>query len=975
MDSDSLFQGIQYNSKYKHKQNKNKHNKSKYIGKEGFDDGTASSDAKVVADLQSQMNNLLTQLQTAEASTNTTIQNYITNTSSQNKFLNNNIVFSTGQYGYVTGQAVLRLYSSADIYNANIGVNGCPSSNNTINADFPWPDPSIIAVGQPITTGNSTIQLTMGTPITNIGESCGNEGTNVFVNSLIANPTATYQGCYADNAKNHVMTYLGNKPSQNIIKLINGNFNNPKLTNNSYKYINDSTTVPGWTVNAPLINNSTDWKYKLPYPEGQQAVSLQNLSNISQTVNLIPGTYTLKWNSIGRSTGSNLINVYCNVNTISPAQTVTTSPIFTYTPTNAWNLYSTPITISTTGNYTIGFYGTIHSPGDGSSAIQNIRLSTSSDNGQPDYTYDTCETAAIQNGYQYFALQNVNSSNMGYCGVSNDSIAITANGISNIPTKLTAIWSSGTTGQGNYAQLTDTGSLVVMNSNGANIFTTPASITITNNYVGCYVDHSTKKQPRAMTQLSNDRQTLDACNQLAISQNMSYYAIQNQKTITDSSNNKIYAGGCFGSNNLPTATKYGLNTNCAAISSSDSRITGRGWSNAIYSLSPGSNFFLVLQDDGNMCIYLGSSPLDNQGFVWHTKTNGKQQDPNPNMTATNSKYGLNYMTSSTGDLDTTTDQVLYPGDFIASTTGTTYLIMQEDGNLVLYTTTVTTNCSIINNIKNIYGGGIGANAIYNLNEVAYPAAMGKFGYVDPGSNLLEYPTSMINNNIPNPDSSCNTKVVNIDSVQWLNYLKGALMMPTTQCSVKALTNPQTEQITSLRQQLADVSTQLIQKLNSLETQNDTLNTQINTENTTLLQNAEQYKINAEKILAYSKQMPQVGGGNGQVGGGNGQVEGNGKVEGYENLFLDNIVSDSTINSTQRIYSYIIWSIIATILVLITINLFLNNEGSTLKIVLIVSIIIILMNALFREYALLVNILIIVMFIFLSKMSPNKQIPE
>ena len=113
----------------------------------------------------------------------------------------------------------------------------------------------------------------------------------------------------------------------------------------------------------------------------------------------------------------------------------------------------------------------------------------------------------------------------------------------------------------------------------------------------------------------------------------------------------------------------------------------------------------------------------------------------------------------------------------------------------------------------------------------------------------------------------------------------------------------------------------------------------------------------------------------QVGGGNGQVEGNGKVEGYENLFLDNIVSDSTINSTQRIYSYIIWSIIATILVLITINLFLNNEGSTLKIVLIVSIIIILMNALFREYALLVNILIIVMFIFLSKMSPNKQIPE
>ena len=1033
-----LIQGNQYNLKYKHNKHNNKHNKHKkcqYIGKEGFDGSTDvdndSTDSATVSNLQAQMTDLLTQLQAAEASTNTTVQNYITDTSRQNKFLNKNIVFSNGQYGYVTGQAVLRLYSSVDIYQANLGVNGCPG--NAINADFPWPDPTIVGVGQIITTKNNNIQLTMGTPINNIGESCGNEGTNVFVNSLINNPVPTYQGCYADNLTNPVMTYLGNKPPS-VIGITNGNFNEPQLANNTWKLINDSSTVPGWTFNAAaLTNNSLGWGYKLPYPEGNQSVSLQNLGSISQTINLNPGSYTLSWNSIGRPVGGgvNPIMVTCTSSTPN-----TNSNTYTYTPqNNSWDTYSTTIYVSSTGISTIMFAGT-NASGDKSSAIQNVSLLTNTDNGNADYTYGMCEQAAIQNGYQYFALQHVNSQKYGYCGLSNDNIKSTKYGNSTIPTNLIPLWSSKTTGSGNYAQLTNTGSLVVTNSTGSNIFSTPATTKELSNYIGCYQDHSSSTYPRSMNQLSTTLQTLDQCNQLAINQNMSYYAIQALHSTIDSSNNTIYTGTCFGSNDLPSATKYGTSTNCAAISSSDSRITGRGWSNAIYNNSPDSNFFLILQDDGNMCIYLGSGPTDNQGFIWNTGTNGKYKDPNPNMVASKSKYGLNYMVSSSENVDNTTNQVLYPGDFIASSTGTTYLIMQEDGNLVLYATIVSTNCKLIIKHSNTYGGGIGANALYNLNKTAYPNNMKKYGYIDAGSNLLEYPQDMINNihslntdqisnslrpisywtngsitdaqtacsnnsscnqfiistnptdpyynqyllctggitdlksypgfntyiqtSTPNPNSGCNKKVVNIDSVQWENYLKGSLMSPTTDCSVKELTNPQTKQVTSLRQQLADVSNQLIQKLDTIQAQNNSLNTQMSFENEQLLKNVSQYKINAEKILSYSKEMPSSGGNS---------------VEGYENAFLNNIVSDSNINSTQGVYSYIIWSIIATIMVVITIDLmFLNNQGTTLKILLFVSVIIIIMNALFREYALYVNILIIIMFI-LTKIKTNKQIPE
>ena len=54
------------------------------------------------------------------------------------------------------------------------------------------------------------------------------------------------------------------------------------------------------------------------------------------------------------------------------------------------------------------------------------------------------------------------------------------------------------------------------------------------------------------------------------------------------------------------------------------------------------------------------------------------------------------------------------GDFIGSTNGQTYLIMQSDGNLVLYTSTTSSKCG------NVGGKNTGAqdtNALYQLKNI------------------------------------------------------------------------------------------------------------------------------------------------------------------------------------------------------------------------------------------------------------------
>ena len=341
------------------------------------------------------------------------------------------------------------------------------------------------------------------------------------------------------------------------------------------------------------------------------------------------------------------------------------------------------------------------------------------------YSYNDCNNAAINGGYQYFALQNINSiSGKGYCGVTNDLTNATNLGKSTVPSQTVMLWKSNTNGtdKGVSASLTNQGSLVVFNGSAAHIFSTTGTEATPSNYYGCYADDATTP---AMSYKSSNANNYESCYNEAETKNMSYFGLQGLDATGKST--------CYMTNDLSSARKYGIATNCTNPSGN---YYGGGLSNAVYGTVQSSNYFLILQDDGNMVIYRGSGPTDNQGLIWESKTTGQQQDPNSLYTASQGKYGVSYLKNG---------QVLAPDDFVGNTTGSLYLKMQPDGNLVLYTSQSIDNCSIIGNMRggNQMGGGVKANALYELSEVGQIRNMGQIGYVGPDSKLYTYPATNI----------------------------------------------------------------------------------------------------------------------------------------------------------------------------------------------------------------------------------------
>lgn len=651
-------------------------------------------------------------------------QNYISRTSQSNPYLNKIIFFNSAKdknaYFYVTNKGIAKWFPSTEIYNSVLGNNGCPSVSDIIKIDIPW--------SNEYTNEGSSIPtippLIVGTSMT-LNQSCGNEGNNVYANNISSDTSATYRGCFQDDTTHPLMTFIGGSvpviPS--ISQIINGTFSQPSIQNDSYQYINSASSVPGWVFNAILINNSSAWGFIKPYPFGSQCVSIQKTQTISQSIKFNSGTYNISFYACGRnccdgSGTSNPINVQFNGITIS-----TVTP-----PVTSWTMYKIPFNVTANGNNTIMFSGTTSST-DRSTAIQNINITLTSSSNDPvgSYSYETCKNTAVDGGYQYFALQSVNpTSETGYCAVSNDIIAPTKNGQAFIVSGGIPLWQSNTVNNSvNTATLTVQGSLSVLNSSGTSIFSTPAqtssksNIAIPANYIGCYNDNGS----RTLGNNNGNGKTISDCALLSTNKKDTYFGLQ-------------YAQGnglseCWSGTDYNKATKLGLATNCRKLS--DGTWVGGGWSNAIYKNGePSVPYFLILQDDGNMCIYKGSGPQDSQGMIWCSGTSKRQQEPNPIYKASNGKFGLNYINTTAS---------LAVGDFIGSNDGSIYVIMQSDGNLVLYTSKKISNCKQLKN--GMLGGGSGANAIYELNHVGVRNKLQKLAYIDQNSNSFVYPDSKI----------------------------------------------------------------------------------------------------------------------------------------------------------------------------------------------------------------------------------------
>ena len=742
--SPSLNQGKKF-KKYQNKIESNLEEKAILLsGKEGFthmseegitaktneiiNNNDYSNQRDIINNLRDEYQKTLNEYKALTSKMSQGVDQYINRVSSNNPYLNKTIRFTTGHVCYVTNQGVVKYIPTTEIWNS-VNV-----PKDYIDIGIPWQE----SYSTPGTIISSNPTLISGTFMQN-GQSVGGEGTNVFVNQLISNPETNYIGCYN---KNPPITEILFVPVMNPSNSVNGyisrassiyqgnnNFAGPwaAFDRNSNDFwhseVSSSTNyngstgeytgINGWDYNDANGNNvraSGEWlwiecppgnvliKYEI---QGRQGCCGDPSGRSPNSWVIIGGVYNQTYELIDKRDNEELnfekktyiINnskkynhfIFLTTNCGNPGDRTGNRYCVQIAQ---WNLY-------TTSNFT---------DSNVSPTMSNIGS----------MTFEQCKIMALNTGNKYFSLNNPDESRVGTCSVGNDLAQIQQYGQSYEYNEI-PLWDTKTNSVGTTATLTNTGSLSVMNSGGQSVFASPNSENgQLSSYIGCYGDSG----DRAMNNTSNNQYLpLEQCKQLAIDQNYKYYGIQDAHGGDN--------GWCVGSNDLSAAKRYGLASNCTT--NSGGFIVGGGWSNAIYSVNPGGNYFLILQDDGNMCIYKGSGPSDNQGAIWCSNTNGQQRESNTTKKADKSRFGRNYLL---------TGEQLLPNEFLGSNDGSIYLLMQTDGNLVLYTSTSSLSCSTK------YGKDVGSengNAIYEIKQYGNQSNLGKLGYVDADSVLYDYP--------------------------------------------------------------------------------------------------------------------------------------------------------------------------------------------------------------------------------------------
>lgn len=177
-------QGLEYIKKYSSITNENN-----YVGIEGFSNlfGENSVDKKnktqvdELLKLQDQYQKQLSQYAKTYELLMSNVNNYFNMRKSP--LLNKNIRLSDGKIGYVTNEGVFKQYPDMNIFNGTSGKNNCPSKWIQVEANI---------VDGKVTT---TPPFIVGEPM-QLGQSCGNEGKNVYAVNTGAPGKEVYTGCF-----------------------------------------------------------------------------------------------------------------------------------------------------------------------------------------------------------------------------------------------------------------------------------------------------------------------------------------------------------------------------------------------------------------------------------------------------------------------------------------------------------------------------------------------------------------------------------------------------------------------------------------------------------------------------------------------------------------------------------------------------------------------------------------------------------
>lgn len=400
---------------------------------------------------------------------------------------------------------------------------------------------------------------------------------------------------------------------------------------------------------------------------------------------------------------------------------------------------------------------------DASDRTMNIQ-----NNGDYIFNYDTCKTRAIDSSNTYFALQNTQPNGLSQCLLSEDLSSIQSLGtVTGVVDSIA--WS---------LHINFYDSSFILKNNGDMELLSPNN----GQSVKLYDDSNIKPlDPEFFNKCSNDG---------AITVLMSNYGINcnirgdpSKNTFNVPSNNLsvpiakaangkssyLYnvgvgtdgvwsdpAPGCWKSFNLSyqcgKGSEYKLVDMPANHSGADYKPVFLDCRDVVNSCK----CYLIIQDDGELCIYAGSDPKNNSKLLFTTTVKNLNKIPNPKYSANKGKTGVNYILSGSG---------LMGGEWIGSNDGSTRLRMTGDGSLQLVNSIKGPPLCNLQSDGN-YGGGSWANAVYKNSSTIPKGLLGSFGYIDSTGSLKKYPSELLE---PSNTYTKNEKYSNNGSIISTSY--------------------------------------------------------------------------------------------------------------------------------------------------------------------------------------------------------------
>ena len=915
---------------------------------------------------QSKYNDLIQQYTAMQQKISNSSLNTVNRLASNNPYLNKTVRFNNGPWCYVTSQGVAGWIHGFDI------LYSTTASDKPIDINLPWLD----SYNTPGTTIPTNPPLISGPPI-QMKQSLGNEGSNVYASKLINNPSSKYIGCYND------------KPASTLISIV------PVMNSNwvdGFQSMSSSTyygMYPGWYAFdgnpntfwhcAENMYNATTGIY-----QGQGGTPVNGLG-------FLRGEF-VQINAPNVFTASITLTQYSIAPRLESCCLTTRSPNSWYVlgwKDNIWyvvdrqqnqkfiNGDAKTYNVATPGSYGAYMLLTDKVGNDDEKSnritvqVAEWKLFTSSDYSMSEdkramiwnpnvigyTTLEKCQEFAVENGYKYFGLQDVRSDGTAACLVSNDITKSQMYGDASVQRTAIPLWSSNTSSD--YpctAQLSGDGKFYVFDST--------KHLLVIGDGKGCenwgtMTVQSATYGGNCKAPIGNvtDKVGKLGCNWV------------------DSCSIPI-SNSTFGDPVPGCGKGFDIAYSCGWTTQVSKHLDYAEGQTLVMNeckkyMADNCRFFLILQDDGDMCIYRGTDPSNNKGLVWSSNTKGKQKAPNPDWVASKGSTKGNYMPSPNW---------IVTGQWIGSNDGYLKLIMEPNGNLVLYTSETKSGCKVIND--KTYGGGW-INAIYELNNAGNKNTLGKVGYIDSESKLMLYPDSMLettnnyqifkdsdsggndisylnvkdqnecqtacNNNadcrayqfngnncwlknknaypksgkysvtggalgvrLPGLKGSktCSNKIVNVDTIQFDNYIKGPEMTPNTQCNSSIVSHEDQLAFDNIKSQLIILGDEIALKTENLYNEDNKIFEKLNMNEEQFKKSIENYKLTNIKI----KQDLNLKGNN--IEG----MQNNNENDNINNINnINGILTDSDLRVLQENYSYIMWSIFAIGILTITIN--------------------------------------------------------